>query len=303
MLVLLGALVAFNFQATQPGRPASKRVPVVRDSVAGDSTPSRRIRRTRKAVTSDVLATAFKDSTAKRTLLQARVARLRQDSALTAYDAMSYQRISAGLGFTAIGRDRLLFRHEAASHIRWQDKVGAWVEVKGARTANAFEDQKEVQKEMRSEMRDPDMMGSIPYYPGYEPMWVGGDMARAQVDESEIVHPIADGAEAYYTYETGDSISFRLPDGKTIQLRELRFRPRQPKWNVAVGSLWFDTKSGQLVRAAYRLSIPMDIWAVATEEDPKSIRKRRRAMRSCSIRNGKDVFLSIRPIKICSARY
>ncbi len=115
-------------------------------------------------------------------------------------------------------------------------------------------------------------MGEIPYYPGYEPLWVGGgDVARAQVDETEIVHPIADGAEAYYTYETGDSVSFKLPDGKVIQLRELRVRPRQPKWNLGVGSLWFDTRSGQLVRAAYRLSVPMDIWAVATEDDPKSM--------------------------------
>lgn len=120
-------------------------------------------------------------------------------------------------------------------------------------------------------MNDPDMNASIPYFPGYEPLWVGSDMARAQVNESEIVNPIADGAEAYYTYETGDSFSFTLPNKTTIELREIRFRPRQPKWNLAVGSLWFDTNSGQLVRAAYRLSIPMDIWAVATQEDPKSM--------------------------------
>jgi hypothetical protein len=85
------------------------------------------------------------------------------------------------------------------------------------------------------------------------------------------VHPIADGAEAYYTYQTGDSISFTLPNKTVIRLRELKVRPREPKWNLAVGSLWFDTNSGQLVRAAYRLAIPMDIWAVATEDDPKSM--------------------------------
>src|ERR1051326_9507616 len=35
--------------------------------------------------------------------------------------------------------------------------------------------------------------------------------------------------------------------------------------------MWFDTKSGQLVRAAYLFSVPVDIWAVATEDDPKSM--------------------------------
>ena len=116
------------------------------------------------------------------------------------------------------------------------------------------------------------MNASIPYFPGYEPLWVGSGMARAQVNENELVNPIADGAEAYYTYETGDSARFTLPNGVAIQLREIRVRPREPKWNLAVGSLWFDTKSGQMVRAAYRLSIPMDIWAVAQTDNPNAVK-------------------------------
>jgi hypothetical protein len=281
MLLLFGAAFALCFQGSQqqPPIPRSKRLPVVRDSSVVDTTSSKGRRRTqghRRAVTADLAASAFKDATAKITLLKARAARLTQDSALVAYDAMSHQRLSVGMGFGRIGRDRLLFRHEAASRVRWQRDVGVWVDVKGVRTAVPMvahdEASNEVKREIRDEMNDPDMMGEIPYYPGYEPMWIGGgNIARTQVDESEIVNPVADGAEAYYTYQTGDSISFRLPDGKTVQLRELKIRPRQPKWNLSVGSLWFDTNSGQLVRAAYRLSVPMDIWQVATEDDPKSM--------------------------------
>jgi hypothetical protein len=272
MLLLLGAAFALNFQA-QVVPQARRRPPAVRDSIV-DSTETSKSRRhrqgIRRPVTADVLATAFKDQTARTTLLHARTARLTQDSALVAYDAMAYQRISAGLGFSKIGRDRLLFRHESAARIQWQQGVGVWMEARGQRTAIPVAP-KEAHDEMRDEMHDPDMNASIPYFPGYEPFWIGGSMARAQVDETELVHPIADGAEAYYTYETGDSISFTLPNKTVIQLRELKVRPRQPKWNLAVGSLWFDTKSGQLVRAAYRLSVPMDIWAVATEDDPKSM--------------------------------
>jgi hypothetical protein len=95
-------------------------------------------------------------------------------------------------------------------------------------------------------------------------------VARAQVDENQgMVHPLAEGAEAYFTYQSGDSVTFRLPDGKVIRLRELRVRPREPKWYLAVGSLWFDMSGGQLVRAAYRMSEPMDIVAVAKADDPK----------------------------------
>ena len=272
MLLLLGAAFALNFQAQAPVQ-SRRRPPTVRDSIADSSvaTSGRRHRRgVRRPVTAEVLATAFKDQTAKATLLHARAARLTQDSSLVAYDAMSYQRISAGLGFSKIGRDRLLFRHESAARVQWRQGVGVWIEAKGARTAIPVAPD-EAREEARSDMNDPDMNASIPYFPGQETFWIGSDIARAQVDETELVHPVADGAEAYYTYETGDSISFTLPNKTVIQLRELKVRPRQPKWNLAVGSLWFDTKSGQLVRAAYRLSVPMDIWAVATEDDPKSM--------------------------------
>jgi hypothetical protein len=269
MLMLLGALAL----TLQVQTPRSRPAPIVRDSAGQPDTVSKRRRRprgTREPVTAEVLTSAFKDQVARSTLLQARVARLRQDSALKAYDAMSYQRVSAGMGFSRIGRDRLLFRHESAARIRWQDGVGVWIDVKGDRSAVPMVGPKEMREEIESEANDPDFKAAIPYYPGYEPLWVGGSMARAQVDESEIVNPIADGAEAYYTYEAGDSVSFRLPDGKTIRLRELKVRPRKPKWNLAVGSLWFDTQSGQLVRAAYRLSVPIDIWEVAKADDPKA---------------------------------
>ncbi len=271
MLFIAGA-IALHLQVVQAA-PGRSRTPVVRDSTpVADSITRGRHRRARRApVTAELQQSAFKDPLARTTLLQARDARMKQDSALKSYDAMSYQRISAGMGFTKIGRDRLIFRHESASRIRWQDGVGVWIDVKGRRTVMPMIPGDEAKKEVRHAGDDPDMSGSIPYYPGYEPLWVGGDMARAQVDESDIVNPLADGSEAYYTFETGDSISFRLPDGKAIRLRELKVRPRQPKWNLAVGSLWFDTQSGQLVRAAYRLSVPIDIWEVATADDPKSM--------------------------------
>jgi len=271
MLFVVGALLALNLQT--PAGQAIKRVPIVRDSAVSDSMAMkrRRSRGVRRAVTPEIQASAFKDPTAKTTLLQARVARLSMDSALLGYDAMSYQRISAGMGFSKIGRDRLLFRHESAARVRWQQGVGVWLDAKGQRTAVPMIGTDAAKDDMQREMDDPDMNASIPYFPGYEPLWVGNEMARAQVDETQLVNPIADGAEAYYTYQTGDSVSFKLPNGTVVQLREVKFRPREPKWNLVVGSLWFDTKIGQLVRAAYRLSVPMDIWAVAKEEDPKSM--------------------------------
>lgn len=230
----------------------------------------RRDRQPRRVpVTAQHMATAFRTPEARRLLERARVARMQQDSTLQAYDATAYLRISAGLGFSKIGRDRLLFRHENVTNVKWNRDVGAWIDVKGARTAIPVIPKEEQEKEATENIDDSEML-PVPWYPGQEPLFAfNSEVTRAQVDDRELVHPLAEGAEAYYTYIAGDSMSFRLPDGTVVRLRELQVRPREPKWNVAVGSLWFDVASGQLVRAAYRLAEPLDIWAMVKEEEPE----------------------------------
>lgn len=223
-------------------------------------------------VTPELLASAYRDASAKALLARARIERMSQDSALLSYEATTYQRISAGMGFSRIGRDRLIFRQEGAAHVRWQRGVGAYVDVTGARTAIPVAPA-EAQEETRDEVNSGDI-SPIPYSPGEEPLIAfssEGRTAEQFVNERELVNPLAEGSEAYYTYQTGDSISYRLPGGRRITLRELRVRPRKLAWNVVVGSVWFDTETGQVVRAAYRMAESMDIWAVATRDDPHSM--------------------------------
>ena len=255
------------------GEADSVRTEVPRDSLTG----RRRQPVRRTPVTPELEASAFRDPGAKTLLLKARDARMRQDSALLSYDASSYQRISAGLGFRATGRNRLLFRTENASRVRWSRANGVHLELKGARTAIPM-----IQDIEDADIDDVgDEMAPIPYYPGREQLWVGSGVAKAEVDERELIHPIAIGAEAYYRYSSGDSISFRLSDGKMIVLKELRIEPRKPEWRLSVGSFWFDDSSGQLVRAAYRFSATMDIWKVAAEEgDTEDVPKVAKAMLS-----------------------
>ena len=222
-------------------------------------------------VTAAHLASAFRDDRARQLLLGARRARLSHDSALRAYDATTYLRMSAGLSFKAIGRERLMFRHENATRVRWQQGVGAFVDVTGARTViPAVTSIKDAQQDIDKDINDEiggDMAG-IPYFPGQETLWIGAGNAKVEVDEKELVHPLAEGAEAYYKYAVGDSMTYRLPQGTVIRLSELRIQPREPKWNLVVGSFWFDNASHQLVRAAYRLSVPIDIWEIAKQDDP-----------------------------------
>jgi hypothetical protein len=236
-------------------RDSLRAVARVRDSVRRQVRIKKQI-----PVTPAVLASAYKDPPARDLLLRARAARLTQDSTLTGYDANSYERMSVGMGFKKIGRDRLLMRGERASHVMWQRGKGAIVDVTGQRSVFPMMD-----GVGKGDIDITGEIGDIPYAPGRETLWIGSGLAKAHVSENEMIHPLAEGAEAYYTYSSGDSVSFQLPGGQRLQLRELRIRPRQPKWNVGVGSLWFDAATAHLVRAVYRMAQEMDIMAVAKE--------------------------------------
>jgi len=268
MFILAAALLVLHGTtggAAPSAAPQTAAPADTADSARADST--RRGRRDRRpprriAVTPALAASAFADGAARDLLLRARAARLRQDSALRAYDAKTYQRLSVGMTLRRTGRERLLLRAENAARVRWQRDVGLWLEPTGRRAV--FPLIKDVEGEAEF-----DDLSPIPYFPGREALWFPSSdfgTVRAEVDEESMIHPIATGAEAYYRYATGDSILFRLGDGKRITLRELRITARRPDWKLFVGSFWFDTESAQLVRAAYRMSVDMDIWAVAEEE-------------------------------------
>ncbi len=226
---------------------------IVRRRQSGDSV-------TRMAKAEAASATAFGSEEARAILTKAREARIRQDSALTAYRATTTQRMSVAMGVKRVGLEKLLFRGDNVARIAWKRDVGVWVTPVGSRLTVPM-----------ATKVDGDMVDavSIPYFPGRESLWFPSSdfgVARADVDEREMIHPIARGAEAYYRYDTGDSVDIRLDGGRVIRLRELRITARKPEWRLFVGSFWFDRDGGQLVRAAYRLAVDIDIWSLASEE-------------------------------------
>jgi hypothetical protein len=224
---------------------------------ARDST--RRQKRPKLVLTPALDADAFDTPATRALLLSARTARMRQDSSLVAYDATAYSRVTVGIGVRSVGRERIAMRSEQSARVRWQQGVGAYVDLTGRRSAVPM-----------AAGTDADVdadVPSLPYYPGRDALWLGGAVAQADVDPDEIIHPLATGAEAYYRYQRGDSLTLDIGNGRRIVLRELRVAAREPEWRRIVGSFWFDAASGQLVRAAYRFSTEMNIRALAEEED------------------------------------
>jgi hypothetical protein len=229
---------------------------------------ARRKEQSRRAVTAEDLASAFKDAATRTLFSRARAARMTQDSALVSYDVNAYQRISAGIGFNRLGRDRLIFRNEQSGRIRWHRDVGMWIDMTGSRTVLPGIPEIGEREARHALSHESDELLPIPYFPGYEPLWGGPEAAKQDILETGPIHPLAEGSEAYYTYKLGDSVSITLPDKRVIQLRAIEVRPRETRWDALVGTLWFDLSSGQLVRAAYRFAVPMHINAFVEEQDP-----------------------------------
>lgn len=254
---LFAALVAVaaSLGAQTPPAAATPAAP----ATPADTAEPRRQKKPRLPLTPELEQSAFATPAARRLLLQAREQRMRQDSSIAAYDATTYSRITVGLGVRSVGRERLAMRSETSARVRWQRGTGAYIDLTGARSAVPMAAGADADIDLD--------LPSLPYYPGRDALWVGGSVARADVDPDEIIHPLANGAEAYYRYAVGDSLTLDIGSGRRIVLRELRVTARIPEWRRIVGSFWFDVANGQLVRAAYRFSTDMDIRSVAEEED------------------------------------
>ena len=267
MLPLVPLLIALQGVPAPTARPDTGRT--ARDSIGvhidEDSVRFAHWREERKiALTPELEASAYRDPDAREIILHARRARLSQDSTLLAYDAMAHERLTVGLGIGSIGREKLFLRNETASHVRWQRGRGAVVDVVGARSAMPM-----VAPGVHV-MTDMLQIDAIPYYPGRESLLRIAGVNRASANNEDVlINPLVEGAEAYYRFRSGDSVSFLLPDGTRGRLREVRVEARRPRFDLIVGSLWFDVKSAQLVRAVYRPSLPLDVvqFVEATETD------------------------------------
>src|SRR5699024_9760127 len=130
------------------------------------------------------------------------------------------------------GRDRLLLRTENAARVHWDRANGVVIEPTASRAVSPIIDDDDGDADLSD-------MSPIPYFPGREALWFPSSsfgVAKAEVDDREFVHPLAAGAEAYYRYATGDSMTLKLPDGRVISLREMRITARRPDWHLFVGS-------------------------------------------------------------------
>lgn len=176
----------------------------------------------------------YADPAVEALILRAQAARSRVDSTIQSLQLTFRERLYAGVSAERFRRERALYRQERAARVRLErdgDRVVRWL---GARSGTPFGD-------AAVSLDDEDFDFLRP------------DADRLFLQGSWAVHPLADSAAAHYRYRSGDTLRVRLPAlDRTVTLVEAVVEPREARFDLVAGSLWFDEESAQLVRAAYR---------------------------------------------------
>lgn len=202
-----------------------------------------------------VLEGTFLDPVARELLERARGKRREMDESLLAYEAVVTERLAAGI--RAFRRDRTVYRKETSTRVRWSRDGPAVVLAVAAR------------EEHPGGVQVPDEMSGLSmdqlWDPEADPLLFGSVMEED--DDGEFIHPLRPGSEEFYRYETGDTLTLRFPDGRTLEAVELRFIPRERDFRRLAGSAWLESASGDLVRAVFRLGKVFDLEEDLTEEE------------------------------------
>ena len=200
---------------------------------------------------------AYANAATRELVRLARERRELVDASITHYNTLAKERVSMGL--RTARRDRLFFRRETASRIDWQRGGPIRIDVLGAR---------EVVPAITPKVQVPnDLAGFLPRL-AYDPM---NAQTLISFDTTDLRHPLADGGEAHYRYERGDSTTIDLGN-RIIRLIELRVIPRRRDVHLITGSFWIDSQTHSVVQTTFRLAKDFDFEQDADPEDRRDMR-------------------------------
>ena len=178
------------------------------------------------------------------------------------YTARIDQRIAAGLRTPM--RDRVFYHSETSVRSFWQRDRRSVIQVLGSRSEYPGRN---------FAIREAERSGILywlqefpfeePFAPGSDQLFIGADRDASPFQPSEdsfwLAHPLGQGADTLYQFQSGDTTSVTLPDGRQLVTVRLDVLPREIDPRRISGSLWIEPGSGALVRGLYRLSRPVNL--------------------------------------------
>jgi hypothetical protein len=156
------------------------------------------------------------------------------DSTLLNYRSRLVTLVSAALSTDPLAPPKLLVASELASSVTWDRDGGLQVKMLGQRYVTSFGPEAEATLDF-----------SRPWFVATAP----GDSLRLlggiDIPERAAVHPFSQGADRYYEYEVGDTVTLYVAD-RQVELVEVRVTPTRGDESLVVGSVWVDGATGDV---------------------------------------------------------
>jgi hypothetical protein len=199
-------------------------------------------------------ADSYRDESAKRLHQAAMAERERVDDTVIKYTAVVRQRIGAALRMPL--KDRTLYRSESAHRLWWDRDGENLVQLLAYREQTpAGINREDIDLGRFDAAFDP--MNDRLFFGFAE---TDEDMGEPDQEDFWFEHPLyAEYVDRYY-FDTGDSLTLSLPDGRRVLAVELQIIPKVADVHRMTGALWIEPETGSLVRAVYRLSDTFDAF-------------------------------------------
>lgn len=182
------------------------------------------------------------------------------DSTIARYTALIQQRIAAAIRTPL--KDRIVYRNETAVRAFWDEDYDAVVQVLA--TYSQYPGRSIAMREGDLDFLE-DLPFDEPFDPGGDRLFFGTPGANDEDSRDDsldedfwLAHPLAPGADTVYNYQSGDTLTLSLPDGRRLLTVQLDVLPKVADVHRITGTLWIEPESGALVRAVYRLSQRFD---------------------------------------------
>jgi hypothetical protein len=178
------------------------------------------------------------------------------DTTLADYTSRQNTLVSLSFITDRLAPPKLIVASELASAVAWQRDAGLQVKMLGQRYVTSFGREVEAGLDF-----------SRPWFVATAP----GDSLRLlggiDIPNRAAVHPFASGAERFYTYEIGDTVTLYVAD-RRVDLVEVAVTPTRGDEALVVGSLWVDAASGDVGAMQIRF-VGMPLWEADDESDAK----------------------------------
>lgn len=174
-----------------------------------------------------------------------------QDSTVRDYRASLKYRVQFALGKRRWAQLPVAAVEEQAATLQWQYPNDIRVDLLGRRSA--------------SRMDGVDINTSFDR-PWFVPRMLGDSLRvfGANTPSRAAPHPLAPGADQFYRYAAGDSLTISTRT-KRVTIRAIAVTPKQAKGAFVTGRLWVDVATGDVARFTFRF-VGTELWAIPSSE-------------------------------------